>query len=103
MISMKHFTPPGIIVLLALSGPAVAQDDPALCADASGLVQALEASSGLPHGGCPKVQIFSIHGDAHTACVLYFSDGDGVADTPALEAPANGRSPGEAIQTLLTY
>jgi hypothetical protein len=103
MISMKHFAPSGIIVLLALTGPADAKNDPATCAEPPDLVDALETSASLSLGGCPKVLIHSIRGVAGTACVFHFSD-DWVeeADTPAPNAIGTDRSLGATLQTFLS-
>jgi hypothetical protein len=104
MIRMKHLSPPGIVVLMALSGPAGAQDDRTPCVDPPGLAQAVTASVGLPYGGCPKVQIYSLRGDVRTACVLYFADDGGEkADTPELDATGNGWPSYAAFRTLLAY
>jgi hypothetical protein len=104
MIRMKHLTPPGIVVLMALSGPAGAQGDPTLCSDPPDLAKALTASVGLPYGGCPKVQIYSLRGDVRTACVLYFADDDGEkADTPKLDATGDGWPSYATFRTLLAY
>lgn len=74
MFRSKSFVPAAIALGLLLSGPAGAQDDPALCANDPGFAIAIESLSRGQTGGCPKVQVFSVNGYVGTACVLYLSE-----------------------------
>lgn len=102
MLNLKCLAPSGIAVLMALAGPAGAQDDPDLCANRPDLAQRFEAAGNQPPGSCPKVRIYRIHGDAGTACVLYFSDDDatGGSGNPALLGDI-GRTPGSPLLPVL--